>query len=235
VKTIILVSIGPALVSVVSIATLTRDRIRKDDTGEPRPARAPLPRRFWLLLGGVVLFGLGDFSRSFLVLLASQAAGGGSAAKGISTAVFLYVVHNLVSAAVAYPAGRIGDRRPKLKVLAAGYALGVVTNGMLAWNSTSLAWLAGAIVLSGTYIAIEETIEKATIAELLPRESRSLGLGILASANAVGDMVSSITVGLLLASGHARLAFALPALVSALGTGWMVVMARDIRPASKPA
>ena len=43
-----------------------------------------------------------------------------------------------------------------------------------------------AVIGSGIYIAVEETVEKAAIAELLPREQRSLGFGILASANAVG-------------------------------------------------
>jgi MFS family permease len=228
-KTIILVSVGPAFVSVFSILSLTRDRAAPPSASSPSSSATSsrkLPRRFWLILGGVVLFGLGDFSRSFLVLIAAQAAGEGSVARGISTAVLLYVIHNFVSALVAYPTGRIGDRKPKLVVLACGYALGVVTNSMLAWNSSSLPWLACAIVLSGTYVAIEETIEKATVAEVLPREQRTLGLGILASANAVGDMVSSVTVGLLLSSGRSRLAFALPAIASALGTIWMIVMTR---------
>jgi MFS family permease len=231
VKTIILLSFAPVLVSALSIATLTHDRIATDapraqEPGEAKKPRAQLPRRFWMMLVGVLLFGLGDFSRSFLVLLASHATGGGNAAKGVTTAVLLYVVHNLVSAAVAYPTGLIGDKKPKLLVLTIGYALGVVTNAMLAYDSTSLPWLAGAIVMSGTYIAIEETIEKATVAELLTREQRSLGLGVLAGSNAVGDMLSSITVGLLLASGHSHLAFALPMVFSALGTLWMLAMRR---------
>jgi hypothetical protein len=54
-----------------------------------------------------------------------------------------------------------------------------------------------AFLLSGVAIAIEETVEKACVAEMLPREIRSYGLGILAAANAVGDMVSSIGVGVL--------------------------------------
>ncbi len=79
---------------------------------------------------------------------------------------------------------------------------------------------------SGIYIAIEETLEKSVVADLLPRDQRSLGLGVLASANSVGDLGSSVFVGVMLASGHATLAFAVPACVGALGVIWMSILAR---------
>jgi MFS family permease len=225
--TVIAASVGPSLLSVLSIVLLTRDRDAPG--GDPKIARAPLPRRFWLLLVGVLLFGLGDFSRSFLVFLAARAAGE-HGARGVSTAVLLYVVHNAVSALVAYPVGRLGDRKPKLLVLAAGYAGGAVVHAMLAWKADSLPWLAVVVLLSGAYLAVEETIEKAACAELLPRGQRSLGLGILACANAVGDMVSSIGVGLLLARGDARLAFGVPAILAVLGASWVLALGRRAAP-----
>jgi MFS family permease len=221
VKTIILLSFFPSFVSVLSIVSLTHDRGQKAEEKAAEKARVKLPRRFWIILGGVVVFGLGDFSRSFLILLATQATG------GMKSAVALYVVHNFISALVAYPTGRISDHRSKLAILGIGYALGAFTNGMLAFASDSFLWLAIAVVLSGTYIAIQETVEKAAVAELLSREQRSLGLGILASANAVGDMVSSIGVGVMLAGGHRTLAFAVPAVFSILGTLWIAALARS--------
>ena len=62
------------------------------------------------------------------------------------------------------------------------------------------------------------------VAELLPRNQRSLGLGVLAGANAIGDLVSSLFVGLMLAAGHPTLAFAAPAIAGALGVTWMMVI-----------
>jgi MFS family permease len=223
VKTIILLSFFPSFVSVLSIVSLTHDRRDKAEAKPAEKARVKLPRRFWIILGGVVVFGLGDFSRSFLILLATQATG------GMKSAVALYVVHNFISALVAYPTGRLSDRRSKLAILAVGYALGAFTNAMLAVASDSFLWLAIAVVLSGTYIAIQETVEKAAVAELLTREQRSMGLGILASANAAGDMVSSIGVGLMLAGGHRALAFAVPTVFSVLGTLWIAALTRGQR------
>src|SRR5262249_6238691 len=121
--------------------------------------------------------------------------------------MLLYAMHNAVSALAAYPIGHLGDRRAKLPILTAGYALGVITNALLAIFSGSIAWLAFIFILSGTYIAVEETLEKAVVAEMIPREVRSLGLGILATANAVGDMISSLFVGILLQAGKPAWAF----------------------------
>ncbi len=237
-QTVILISVIPAGLAVLSFGVLGRDRT---DVPAPAPTPTPtsedaeiepsgrrLPRTFWLFSVGVLLFGLGDFSRTFLIVLVAAAIGYDPAAGGqvLTVAVLLYAAHNLVSAFAAYPAGRLGDRFQKSRVLVFGYALGAITNGMLAIASGSLTWVIVAIALSGIYIAIEETLEKAVVAQVLPREQRTLGLGILASVNAIGDLGSSVFVGAMLATGHHELAFAIPAGVGVLGAIWMAVMSR---------
>jgi MFS family permease len=222
---VILWSIVPSALSVTAIAALTRDRTGGATAPSARSERARLPRAFWWFVGGVLLFGLGDFSRTFLIFLAAQAVGESHGGSGLlSTAVLLYAGHNLVSALAAYPAGRLGDARSKPRVLVAGYGLGVITNAVLAVATGSLALLVVAILLSGIYIAVEETLEKAVVAELLPREQRSLGLGILASANALGDLGSSVFVGLLLAAGSPTIAFGTLAIGGGLGVVWMATL-----------
>jgi hypothetical protein len=71
----------------------------------------------------------------------------------------------------------------------------VATNVLLVYCGGSVIWLIGVFILSGSYIAVEETLEKAVAAEMLSRELRSLGFGLLAFANAGGDMMSSLYVG----------------------------------------
>jgi MFS family permease len=227
-RNVILISIVPSLISVGSIFSLTRDRPAPAATADAATPRAKLPPRFWAFLVGVFLFGLGDFSRTFLILIAAGAFGESGGAHGgyLSVAVLLYAGHNAVSALVAYPVGRLGDRGSKMRILVGGYFLGVATNALLAFVSGNLAWLVAAILLSGVYIAVEETLEKAVVAELLPREQRSLGFGILASANALGDMGSSLFVGLMLAAGRRELAFGVPAAVGLAGVVWMALLAR---------
>ncbi len=232
-RSIILWTIVPGLLAAGAFFFFTREkastpRSPTNNADTTSAAKPPFPRAFWWFLIGVFLFGLGDFSRTFLVWLAAKAVGEeGSVATGtLSLAVLLYMLHNLVSAAAAYPVGHVGDRQAKLPVLVVGYGLGVGTNLLLAFLSGSLLWLVLAIILSGVYIAIEETLEKAVAAELLPRERRSLGFGILACGNAVGDMVSSLYVGLLLEAGYTTLAFGLAASFGAAGVAWMLWLIR---------
>jgi MFS family permease len=232
-RTLILFTVIPGLFAAASMYFLTRKVEPSQDLEYEAPAtnsKPPFPRIFWPFMVGILLFGLGDFSRTFLVLLASRAIGqsAGSAAPGaVSVAVLLYAMHNLVSAAAAYPAGHVADRTSKARVLIAGYGLGVVTNLLLAIFGSSLAWLVVAVILSGIYIAVEETLEKAVLVAWLPRERRSLGLGYLACFNAVGDMVSSLYVGWLLQAGKPVLAFSLAAVAGGLGVLWLSALSRN--------
>jgi MFS family permease len=233
-RTIILWTLVPGLLAAGAFFFFTRERDSVPSSmasaSNPQPARrAPFPRAFWLFLVGVILFGLGDFSRTFLIWLAARAAGedSGMATGSLSLAALLYMAHNLVSAASAYPIGHLGDRRSKLPVLLAGYALGVATNLLLAFMGGSWAMLVVAILFSGVYIAVEETLEKAVAAELLPRDLRSLGFGILACANAVGDMVSSLYVGYCLEIGRPMLGFGVAAGCGLAGLLWLLVFVRS--------
>ena len=234
IHTIILWTLLPGLLAAGAMFFLTTERVHLSIPVEEtasRPSFRSLPRTFWIFLIGVSLFGLGDFSRTFLIWLAAHRLGETPEQAGgtLSFAVLIYTLHNLVSAAVAYPVGYIGDRRSKLRTLLWGYGLGVGTNLLLALSGTSLPWLFVAVILSGVYIAMEETLEKAVAAEFLPRELRSLGFGILACGNAVGDMVSSLYVGLFLEAQQPGWAFGIAAATGLSGVMWLTVWQRTTR------
>lgn len=235
-QSIILISLAPGVLAAAMLLFVAREKIRglvgATDL-KPSPVKPRFPRAFWLFVVGVLLFGMGDFSRTFLILIA---AGGlkedGTMVSGtLSMAVLLYAMHNLISALAAFPAGHLGDRFGKRRVLLAGYAIGIGTNIMLAFAGGSLTLIIAAIACSGVYIAVEETLEKATVAHLLPRELKSLGFGILACANAVGDMASSIYVGTLMSAGKSSLAFGIAAGFGAVGVAWLAISSRwRVRP-----
>jgi MFS family permease len=233
-RTVILWTVLPGVLAAGSMFFLTKERepvVTPMPSGPTQQPRRPFPRTFWIFLVGVLLFGLGDFSRTFLIWLAAQKLDGPvtDAAGTVSGAVLLYTLHNLISAGVAFPVGHLGDRGSKLRILLWGYGLGVGTNLLLALLGGSIVWLVAVVLLSGAYIAVEETLEKAVAAELLPRELRSLGFGLLACANAVGDMVSSLYVGYLLEAHQPGWAFAIAASVGMLGVLWLVLMLRRMR------
>jgi MFS family permease len=228
-RTVILWTLLPGLLAAGSMFFLTKERGQADVGNEDPDGKLPLrsfPKGFWLFLIGVLLFGLGDFSRTFLVWLGVRALGetGLHQAGTVSAAVLLYAGHNLVSAVAAFPIGHWADRHSKRRLLLWGYGLGAGTNLLLAWFSGSVPWLLVVVALSGTYIAAEEVLERAVVAEMLPRELRSLGFGILACANAVGDMVSSLYVGVALETLPPAWTFGTAAAFSLAGTLWLVLV-----------
>jgi MFS family permease len=196
-------SLLPGLLAFLAIAFVVAER--------PRPATsASLPLRerlrgtgapFRRYLAGILLFGCGDFSRTLLVLYATQHLSGGLfSLEGATLAIGLYVLHNAVSAAAAFPLGEIGDRVGHRAVILSGYVLAVATTAGFALASATPWNLLILFVASGIYIACEEVAEKAYAVELLPRHTRGTGLGLLAAVNGVGDMISSTMVGLLWAT-----------------------------------
>jgi MFS family permease len=228
-RSVLLLAFVPGLLAAAAILFLVREKApdipveASVSTTESKKRGGRFPRVFFLFLGGVFCFGLGDFSRAFLIWLAAQALGeqGPRSPGTISIAVLLYAAHNAISGLVAYPVGSVADRIPKRRVLLTGYALGVATNLLLALYSGWLPGLVVAILLSGIYIAVEQTLEKAVIAELLPSRKRSLGFGILACTNAVGDLVSSLSVGWFLSQGQPGMAFFLAAAAGFVGVAWL--------------
>ncbi|WP_447975241.1 MFS transporter [Nitrospira sp. Kam-Ns4a] len=238
-RDVLLWTLIPGLLAAGAMFVMTRERTPPTAARADRPppaARRGFPRAFWLFLIGVALFGLGDFSRTFLVWLAARDLGGANPAADqvtglVSAAALLYMLHNLVSAGAAYPIGHLGDRRSRYAVLLWGYGLGVGTNLLLAATSGRLGWLVVAIMLSGVSIAVEETLEKAVAAEILPRELWSLGFGILACANAAGDLLSSLYVGALLQAGSPGWAFGLAAAFGLAGTGWLGIVGKRVQEA----
>jgi MFS family permease len=230
-RSVLLIAVVPGLLAAGCVAWLVVEHPRHPDERRVAPLRPAMPRGYWPLVGAVFAFGLGDFSRSFLILAAAKAAPivdfGQAGMFGVP--VLLYALHNGVSAVATMPSGHLADRFGRRRVLAAGYALGLGVNLTLASASRSVAAVGLAVLLSGVAVAIAQTVEKACVSELLPRESRSYGLGLLAAADAVGDMVSSLGVGLLWDRLGASAAFGSAAACSAAGLLLLVATGRRSR------
>jgi MFS-type transporter involved in bile tolerance (Atg22 family) len=72
-------------------------------------------------------------------------------------------------------------------------------------------------ILSGVYVAIEETLEDSFCAELVGEEHHGMAFGVLATVNGAGDFLSSIVVGVLWTVFGTAVAFGYSAVLFALG------------------
>jgi MFS family permease len=227
-RTIFLLSLIPGIGSAVAFALLVRE-IR-------RPARLglrfwgaywELPERYLRFLGGVGVFGLGDFSHTLLILAAAQLlAPQYGTVRAAQIAALLYLLRNVLYAAASFPIGVLGDRMDKQKLLAAGYFLGVITAlgtaAAFAWHRAGLVTLSILFALAGIYIAAEDALEGSIPAELTSRQSRGATYGLMGTVNGIGDLVASALVGTLWTAVSPVAAFACAGLIMLAGA--MVVM-----------
>lgn len=179
---------------------------------------ARLPGNFRRYLKAVTVFGMGDFAHTLLILRAVQLLTPVHGALRAGTiAVALYTFHNVIYALACYPAGALGDRIGRRGILAVGYLLAAGMSVGFIIVPPHLPELIGLFGLAGLYVAIQDTLEKSVAAEMLPREVRATGYGVLATLNGIGDFVSSIVVGFLWTAVSPAAGFAYAALLTGLG------------------
>lgn len=157
-----------------------------------------LPREFkrYVLAAGV--FGLGNFSTTLLVLVANRALTPiVGPAHAVAYGAGLYLAHNVIYAALAYPAGVLSERLGSGRLLGAGFLIFALMTALVALATTSVAVVAIAFVLAAVSIAIIDPMESAFATQLLPAQRRGSGFGALAAINGIGDLVSSAGVGAL--------------------------------------
>jgi len=209
----------PGLIAVMCIVLLVKEQTRVSvkyiSFGESLRA---LPKRYQTFAVAVGVFGLGDFAHSLLILLAVQSLTPlYGAVIAVSAATAMYVVHNIVYAGFSVVAGWLGDHFNKGYLLVIAYLLAAVMALMIVLLPLTLISLAIIFVVAGIYIAMEETLEDSFCAELVDKTHHGMAFGVLATVNGVGDLVSSVAVGLLWNAVGTSVAFGFSAVLFVLG------------------
>ncbi|MEO6871786.1 MAG: MFS transporter [Chthoniobacterales bacterium] len=189
----------PGVIAGLLIALLVREKPHEPSaSGTLWSNVRALPHEFRRYLVGVGIAGIGDFSKTLLILWATQAwIPRFGTARAATLAMTFYIGYNVVYTISCYVSGLLADRFPKRWVLAIGYSVAVVPATVLLLPGDSLAKFAVVFAFAGLYMGVWETLENSTAATLLPAPVRGLGFGVLATVNGIGDFVSSAAVGVL--------------------------------------
>ena len=146
-----------------------------------------LPLKFYLFLSISLIFSIGNFSDSFIILQAKY--------HGANTIwiPFLYALCNMVYALGAIPLGILSDRIGRPKVILAGWAIcALVYIGFIYAHGYQL-WILFA--LYGLYYATTYGVSRAFIADLVPAEHRGKAYGIYNAVTGFAALPASFIAG----------------------------------------
>lgn len=232
-RTILFVTLFPGLLAgLLFLRVYERPGVRSVETfRQMAVALPPSFRRFLLAVG---FFGAGDFSRTLLILWALGVSTQITRSGQMTLPVLLYVAYNVVGAASAYISGAWSDRIGRRPLLILGYMLAAPVSLLMALDHRPLSILLAVFLGSGVFIGIEEALEKATAADLLPEGNRAFGFGALATVNALGDLLSSALVGFLWQTNGAPVAFGTAAAFSLVGSLLLAATPLPGRPRRRP-
>lgn len=231
VRTAILLSIIPGLLAVAAILYAIRHIAAPADRAR-QPIRlrvgAVVHGRLGRLMAGVSVFELGNLAATLLILRATDLLSPGQGQDDAAQiAIALYVLYNLAATLVSVPAGRFGDRRGMVRVLAGGVAAFGFAYASFAAAGASIPLLATAFALAGVGIGLVETAEHAAVATLAPEDLRGSAFGLLAAVQSFGNFVASALAGLLYTVASPAAAFGYAGVLMVIA---LVVLASSAQP-----
>ena len=193
IRWVLAVAIVPGLVTLYALRALKEPPRTTVEAPVKLPWRERLSvfdRRLVLITLGVALFSLGNSSDAFLILRASDL--------GLSTAlcVLAYAAYNVVSAAIAWPAGVLSDRIGRRALLSGGMlAFAAVYLGFAAMGSSWQVW--PLFLAYGVAVALTDGIAKALVADAAPRAHVGAVLGVFTAVAGLCALIASLGAGIL--------------------------------------
>lgn len=159
--------------------------------GGPGPAsRVPLGRAFSGLAVLTTLFAIGNSSDAFLILRAQDL---GLPAMLVPLAYFSF---NAVYSLLSWPAGAWSDRIGRRPLLVAGYIFFALI--YLGFGLATRAWQVWPLfALYGLYYAATEGVQKALVADVVPKERRGTAIGLFNAFTGLAALPASLVAGFL--------------------------------------
>jgi MFS family permease len=207
----------------VALATLI-GRVREIPPRRGLEALSPtrnwrrLPSRFFLFVGIVALFTLGNSSDMFLLLFAWERYH-----LGLVSIIALWVVLHLSKIGFSVPGGMLSDRFGRRPTIVAGWIVyALVYLGMAfvgdVWQFSAL------FAAYGFYYGMSEGSEKALVADFVDSEHRGTAFGIYSGITGVAALPGSLLFGVFWAVIGPRWAFGIGAGLAGLAAGLLVAL-----------
>jgi len=189
-RTVVLVSLVPALLAVLSLAIGARETYKKSGKAAPRITFKGLGKPFLVFLLIVGLFDLGNSSDAFLILRAQERG------MGIGGILLMLAAFNLVYALISTPAGELSDRIGRRSVIIGGWLVyGLIYLGFALAGKPWHIW--ALYIAYGLYYGLSYGTAKAMVADLVKPELRGTAYGAYNATLGLIDFPASLIAGLL--------------------------------------
>jgi MFS family permease len=189
-QSVVLISLIPAFLAVLSLAIGARDVPVKGARQAPTVSFRGLGRSFAIFMIIVGIFDLGNSSDAFLVLRASE--------RGLNVVQVLgmLITFNLVYTLLSTPAGSLSDRIGRRKLIIGGWLIyALIYFGFAVAGAGWHVWVLYAVY--GAYYGLAYGTTKAMVADIVPAELRGTAYGTYNAVLGILDFPASLIAGLL--------------------------------------
>ena len=165
------------------------------------------------------LFSLSYFSFAFLII---RAADLGVSAQDV---LLMYVLYNVVYALSSIPGGMLSDRVGRKPVIAGAF---LIYAAVCLGFAFATSWIHAALLfaLYGVFVALDESVNKAYISDLVTTEKRGISLGAYNTLVGAVYLPASIVAGALWAAFGPVTTFLFAAIIAAVSAIGLLVACR---------
>ncbi len=189
-QTVVLISLVPAFLAVLSLAIGARDVPVKGEREAPKVSFRGLGRSFVIFMIIVGIFDLGNSSDAFLILRANE--------RGLNVVQVLgmLVTFNVVYTLLSTPAGSLSDRIGRRKLIIGGWLIyALIYFGFAVAGTGWHVWVLYAVY--GAYYGLAYGTTKAMVADIVPVHLRGTAYGTYNAVLGILDFPASLIAGLL--------------------------------------
>ena len=219
-RTLFLISFIPAAIALVILAFFVVDvKIERKPRGILEGASKILRGSFLLLLASLVIFNVGAYNFSFVIVRAQELG------IPLAAAPLVYMLINLTHTAVGFPSGIAADKWGREKVLLLSFLMFSLTSFILVFATGS--WLDAVLIalLFGVFQGMYDTVSRAVLPRYVPEELRGTAYGVYYIAIGLAFLLGISTVGYLWDAYGRQVAFlysTVTSICSALLLGFLI-------------
>ncbi len=189
-QTVVLISLLPAILAVLSLAIGAKDVPVKGQRSAPKFSLRGMGKPFIIFLVIVAIFTLGNSADAFLVLRAQNL---GVSVTGI---LIMLVMFNLIYSLVSTPAGSLSDRIGRRRLIIGGWL--VYAAIYLGFAFAQAAWQVWLLYVAyGLYYGMAYGAANALVADLVPEQLRGTAYGTYYATIGIMAFPASFIAGVL--------------------------------------